>query len=107
MHSNDPYKCRIPTYEALDAMKDLSSGAFKLLIYYYSRSSGWDFNDTDIANTLGVTTKRLLELRKELVDKEYLLISKGTHIDNYFVGKKAVREWKYPADEEELDTEDS
>jgi len=101
MHSQDPYKCKIPTYEALDAMGDLSAGAFKLLIYYYSKSTGWTFDDKDIANTLRVTTDTLRKLRAELLKKEYLLINKGV-TDVYFVGKRAVREWKYPADEEEL-----
>ena len=102
MHSQDPYKCKIPTYEALDAMKDLSAGAFKLLIYYYSRSTGWSFDDLDIANTLDVAPDTLRKLKKELIDKEYLLINKGT-TNVYFVGKRAVKEWKYPADEDELE----
>ena len=102
MHSQDPYKCKAPTYEVLDAMKELSSGAFKLLMYYYSRSTGWSFEDEDIAESLDVTVRVFKTLRKELVDKEYLLINKG-ETNVYFVGKRAVKEWKYPADEEELD----
>ena len=96
MHSQAVYGCRIPTHEALTAMKDLSTGAFKLLIYYYSKSTGWNFDDKEIAETLEVTEKRVKELRKELVDKDYLLIEKGGHIDNYFIGRQAVMAWKNP-----------
>lgn len=96
MHSQAAYRCRIPTHEALTAMKDLSTGAFKLLIYYYSKSTGWNFDDKEIAEALEVTEKRVKELRKELVDKDYLLIEKGGHIDNYFIGRQAVMAWKNP-----------
>lgn len=97
--------CRIPTTEAIDAMKDLSSGAFKLLIYYYSKSTGWEFKDKEIADALGVTEKRVGELRKGLVDKDYLLIEKGGYIDNYFIGRQAVRKWKDP--DTELDEDNN
>ena len=96
MHSQHPYRCRIPTNEAIDAMKDLSSGAFKLLIYYYSKSTGWNFNDEEIASTLGISVRRLGELKKELTDKDYLLVENGRNIDNYFIGRQAVRQWKDP-----------
>lgn len=102
MHSSDPYKCKAPTYEVLESMKELSSNAFKLLMYYYSKSTGWKFEDSDIAYTIGVTERVVKTLKKELLDKEYLHIEKGKNTDMYFVGKKAVREWKYPADEDEL-----
>ena len=104
MHSQNPYKCRIPTHEALSAMKDLSSGAFKLLIYYYSKSTGWEFKDEEIADALGVTIKRLKELKKELVDKGYLLVLKGSDIENYFIGRQAVQAWQHPV-VEDLDNE--
>ena len=103
MHSNDPYKCKAPTYEVLESMKELSSNAFKLLMYYYSKSTGWKFEDRDIAHTIGVTERVVKTLKKELLEKEYLHIEKGKNTDMYFVGKKAVREWKYPADEDELE----
>ena len=95
MHTTAQYTCRIPTDEAITAMKDLSSGAYKLLIYYYSKSTGWSFNDQDIADTLGVSIRRLKELHKELKDKGYLLILKG-EVNNYFVGRKAVLQWTDP-----------
>ena len=103
MHSQDSYRCKAPTYEVLESMKELSDTAFKLLMYYYSKSTGWKFDDVDIAKTLGVTTRTVANARKELVDKDYLLIEKGKNIDTYFVGKRAVMEWKYPAEEDELD----
>lgn len=107
MHSQTAYRCKIPTHEAIDAMKDLSSGAFKLLIYYYSKSTGWQFDDKEMADTIGITVKRLSELKKELVDKDYLLILKGHDIDNYFIGRNAVRNWKDPDKAETLPEENT
>jgi predicted transcriptional regulator len=102
MHSQDTYRCKAPTYEVLESMRELTDTGFKLLMYYYSKSTGWRFDDADIAMTLGVTPRTVSNARKELIDKEYLLIEKGKNIDTYFVGKRAVREWKYPADEGEV-----
>ena len=95
-HTASQFTCRIPTDEAITAMKDLSSGAYKLLIYYYSKSTGWNFNDVEIAATVGVSVRRLQELHKELKDKGYLFIEKGPTITNYFVGRKAVLQWTDP-----------
>jgi helix-turn-helix protein len=99
MHSRDAYVCRIPTEEALTAMKELTDTAYKLLIYYYSKSTGWNFSDLEIGRVLGVTERTVQTARKELVDKEYLLVEKGKNIDNYFIGKRAVFEWKFPKDQ--------
>ncbi len=96
MHSHGTFTCRIPTDEALLAMKDLSSGAFKLLIYYYSKSTGWKFVDSQIADTLGVTEVVVKRLKKELVDKGYLYVEKGVNFNTYFIGRKAVLEWNNP-----------
>lgn len=96
MHSREPYNSTIPSDELITAMTDLSSGAYKLLIYYYSRRTGWNFDDVEIAKTIGVTDRRVKELRKELTDKKYILILKGNPIDNYFIGRKAVQEWDNP-----------
>lgn len=95
-HTQAQFTCRIPTDEALTAMKDLSSGAYKLLIYYYSKSTGWHFEDEEIASTIGVALDTLRKLHKELKDKGYLLIEKGPSITNYFVGRKAVLQWTDP-----------
>lgn len=99
MHSKAQHTCKISTDEAIYAMKDLTDNAFKLLIYYYSRSSGWAFSDDEISSTIGVTKRTVSNLRKELVDKGYLHIEKG-NINNYFVGRKAVFEWNNPDEEE-------
>jgi len=96
MHAKAAYRCRIPSDEALSAMKDLSAGAFKLLVYYYSKSTGWEFIDKEIAEALDVTERRLAVLKKELTDKDYLLLLKGSDIDNYFIGRQAVQAWKNP-----------
>ena len=48
--------------------------------------------------SIGITTKTLGIIKKELIDKGYLLIEKGKAIDNYFVGRKAVSEFKNPVE---------
>lgn len=99
MHSRHAYTCRIPTQEAITAMKDLSDTAYKLLIYYYSKSTGWNFDDKEIAEVLGVTARTVANARNELIAKEYLHIEKGKTIDNYFIGRQAVNEWKFLGEE--------
>ena len=96
MHSTGAYRCRIPTEEAITAMKDLTANAYKLLIYYYSKSTGWKFDDAEMAETIGVTDRTLKDCKRELINKGYLYIEKGTTIDNYFIGKQAVFAWKNP-----------
>ena len=96
MQSTNPYLCKIPTQEAIEAMTDLSSTAYKLLIYYYSKSSGWEFNDITMSEEIGVKLRALQNARKELIDKKYLHINKSPALDNYFVGKKCVFDWTHP-----------
>ena len=95
MHSKGSYKCQAPADEIRYAMKELSANAYKLLMFYYSVNTGWNFDDEQIAHTLGVSTKTMKTVRKELIDKKYLLIIRGS-IDNYFIGKRAVFEWENP-----------
>ena len=97
MKSRDAsYNAVIPANEILTAIQDLSSNAFKLLTYYYTRNNGWEFKDSETAKSLGVNTRTLASLRNELINKDYLLIVKGK-IDNYFVGRKQVMDFKAPA----------
>lgn len=94
-HSKERRMLSMPSNEATKAMSELSSGAFKLLVYYYSKQNGWKFDDNEIAKTLNITVKRFKEIRKELVDKDYLLIGKGRgDYTNYFVGKSQVAKRK-------------
>jgi hypothetical protein len=83
------YKTSIPTKEIRNATKELSSGAFKLLIYYYGIEDGWYFIDKYTANSLDISERQLRLYRNELIKKEYLLIQKG-EVDVYFVGQWAV-----------------
>ncbi len=99
MHSNDAFRCKAPTYEVLEAMKELNETEFKLLMYYYSKSTGWRFEDAQIAETIGVAPRTLANAKNSLIDKGYLYIMKNKEADMYFVGKRAVREWKYPPEE--------
>jgi len=80
---------KIPQDEAITAIKDLTPKAYQLLIYYYSKNDGWNFEDKEIADTLDTTERMIKKYRKELIDKEYLWIMKG-ELSVYFVGRKAV-----------------
>jgi len=99
-HSRRPYMTSIPQNEALTAMKDLNPKAYQLLIYYYSRLDGWKFDDEEIARTIGTTERMVKTYRKELIEKEYLWIAKGD-LTVYFVGRKAVGEFKYSPTQED------
>lgn len=87
--SEGKYMARIPQVELISAMSELSNGAYKLLMYYYSRNDGWRFVDKNIAKAIGSSERQVKKFRKELIDLEYLLIQRGS-VDVYFIGKKAV-----------------
>ena len=87
--SKGKYMAQIPQAEITKALGELSQGAYRLLTYYYSRQDGWVFNDDNIAKTMGTSVRMIKKYRKELIDKEYLLIQKG-EVDVYFIGKNAV-----------------
>lgn len=94
-HSRRQYMTSIPQEELLTSMKDLTPKAYQLLMYYYSKQSGWEFDDSEMSSVLGISERMVKEYRNELIHKEYLYIVKGT-ITNIFVGRKSVSEFKYP-----------
>lgn len=49
---------RMPQAEVTKALKELSSGAYRLLTYYYSRNDGWVFEDKNIADTLSTRERQ-------------------------------------------------
>ena len=85
----------IPADEIITAMTDLSNGAYHLLMYHYTKGNGWRFNDKQMAVTLGTSERMIKAYRKELIQKEYLFIT-GKNPTVYFIGKKAVRDFKEP-----------
>ncbi len=104
--SETKYMAKIPQTEIIDAMKELSNGAYKLLMYYYSRRDGWRFNDVNIAKTINSSERQVKKFRKELVDNNYLLVQRG-QVDVYFIGKLAVNKFKHElyAEEDIIPTE--
>lgn len=50
---------RMPQAEVTKALKELSSGAYRLLTYYYSRNDGWIFDDKNIASTLNSSERQI------------------------------------------------
>ena len=106
-HSKGGYMTKIPQTEALIAMKDLSPKAYQLLIYYYSKSSGWKFDDKEIADALSTTERMIKKYRKELIDLGYLWIIKR-NLTVYFIGRQAVWDFKYsPVEEHDKETEET
>ena len=91
---------RIPQKELLDAMTDLSMGAYKLLMYYYSKGDGFKFYDSKIGQTIGTSDRQVKKFRNELIDTKYLTIQRGD-VDVYFVGKIAVENFRNGVVEDE------
>jgi len=86
---------QIPSDELVTAGHDLSNGAYKLLMYYYSKGDKWEWRDDVMTKDLGISIRMLKDYRNELIRMEYLYIVKGT-INNYFIGRQAVMDWKHP-----------
>lgn len=84
---------KIPQAEITSMMAELSGGAKDLLLYYYSRNDGWIFREDSIAKAINTSIRQLKKYRRELVNKEYLLIQKG-EVDVYFIGKLAVAKFR-------------
>ena len=85
----------IPSDELVTAQHDLSNGAYKLLMYYYSKGDKWSWIDKVMMEDLGISKRMLNEYRNELIRMEYILIVKGG-ITNCFIGRQAVMDWKHP-----------
>ena len=85
---------RIPNSDLFEGYRELTSNAFKLLTYYYSKGDGWVFDPKVIAEALGLSSTRTVQtLTKELQTRGYLYCPKGD-LDVYIVGKKQVQEYK-------------
>jgi len=93
--SRRTYMSSIPADELLSAMKDLTPKAYQLLMYHYSKNSGWNFNDLEIAESLGISERMVKQYRRELIEKDYLMIIKGK-VDLYFIGRQSVLDFKAP-----------
>ena len=87
---------QIPSDELVTAQHDLTSKAFGLLMYYYSKGTKWEWKDEVIAKDLTMTERKVKEYRAELISKEYLYVVRGKNLDNYFIGRQAVMDWKQP-----------
>ena len=96
--SKDKHMARIPSAELVTAQHDLSNGAYKLLMYYYSKGDTWDWREDIMCTDLSISSRMLREYKSELTKKDYLYIVKGG-IDNYFIGRQAVMDWKYPEED--------
>ena len=93
-HSKGKMMTHLPQDEAISAMRELSQGAYKLLVYHYSKLDGWIFNDKTIAEDINIPNERAVKkYRRELISKEYLAI-RGKNPEVYLVGRQAVRDFE-------------
>ena len=83
----------IPSDELVTAAKDLSSKAYVMLMYYYSKHGHWTWHDQVMADELGFSIRQVKEYRRELINKDYLLVLKGS-VSNVFIGREAVMKFK-------------
>lgn len=83
----------IPSDEIITAYKDLSSKAYALLMYYYSKGDNWEWHDQNMAQDLCMTVRKIKEYRRELINKDYLLVFTGV-ITNVLIGREAVMKFK-------------
>jgi len=96
------HMANIPVEDIEHGMKQLSSGAFQLLMYYYTKSDGWAFSEKKMCDDLGVKIRTLKEHIKELTDKKFILILKGA-VDVYFIGERAVNEYEQAVKQNSVD----
>ncbi len=93
-HSRSKIMTNIPQDEVVYAMKELSQGAYRLLVYHYSKLDGWVFHDKKTAEDIDVPNERAVKkYRKELIDKKYLAI-RGKNPILYLIGKKIVMDFE-------------
>ena len=104
-HSRRKYMAQIPSDELITAQHDLGNNAYKLLMYYYSKGTKWNWCDDNMIKDLGWSKRTLADCRNELIKQEYLYIEPGKHTDLYFIGRQAVNEWKMPDDSQSADSE--
>jgi phage pi2 protein 07 len=83
---------KIPQIEISLMLKKLSNGARDLLLYYYSRNDNWKFNNKNIAEFINTSERQVKKFRRELINKNFLLIQKGK-IDVYIIGTLAVEKY--------------
>jgi len=88
---------QIPSDELVTAQHDLTNGAYKLLMYYYSKGDKWEWVDSVMQKDLDISKRMLKEYRSELSKMEYIYIVKGG-ITNVFIGRQAVMDFKHPDD---------
>ena len=85
---------------AKQAIHDLSGNAYKLFIYFITKSDGFVMNHKHICYALDITEKTAQTAKNELISKEYLHIDHGKRHDHYYVGIEPVKKFKKQYSEE-------
>ena len=91
--TNKMLKITKPRDETLLAIRELTSNARVLLDILYSLHTDWEFKDEVMADMANVKVRTYKLMVKELKEKGYLYIAKGPEVDNYYIGKDAVKKF--------------
>lgn len=83
----------IPAQDIEDAMT-LSSGAFRLLIYLFSKSGTWKFNKATIKKVCKLTDRGYADARRELIRTGWYEEEKDGAIKIFLIGKRTVSEFR-------------
>lgn len=88
---------KIATEDLNSAIEQLSPNALRLLMYYYSKGTGWRFDDEKITKKLGIKQRTLNSIRKELIDKGFIFIIHAEAANTYVLGKQTTHKFKCDA----------
>ena len=69
-HSRRKFMASIPSDEIVIAARELSPKAYQLLMYYYSKSDGWKFDDDEIAKSLGIGANMLYRWKQDIESQQ-------------------------------------
>lgn len=87
----------IPKDERIQVMRDVGDSALILYEFYVTRATrdGYQFTDSDAAENLGWTERKVQKMRLKLTQSHYFYqvggrLNDGTKTRNFFLGKKKV-----------------
>ena len=69
---------------------DLSSPAFKLLIYMFSKAGSWEFREDIMISECKLTKRSYADARRELIQNQWLIEDRSGNIVTYIIGRDKV-----------------
>ena len=76
------------------ALKELAPNAFRLFLYYHTKSDGWVFRPDDMAKEMGISVRTVQYAKAQLIKQEYLFIEHEKRVDSYYLGPATVKKHK-------------